>query len=358
MTTTDSPATTHDDAPRFLPELAERLPLIRDLRPMQFDHPAMRAWDAPHGDPETWDLQIADRELPGPHGPVPVRIYAPSDEVRDGAADDPRAGAVSDPGAPRPCLVWLHGGAFIGGDLDMPEAHEVARGIAGRAGAVVVSVFYRLCDVPADMGGAPATTNPRGETGVHAPIPLDDAHAAFTWVREHAADLGIDPSRIAVGGASAGGALAASLSQRLADEGAPARRALLMYPVVHAVLPEPTPEEAAALAVTPEVLRFHTETTVAMNENYLGGPVETATPYEFAALADEDALRALPATYIEVDEFDDLRRSGRAYAEQLRDAGVDVTFEIRRGVPHGHLNRVGLSAAAQSLDRMAALLGE
>ena len=350
MTTTDSPATTHDDAPRFLPELAERLPLIRDLGPMQFDHPAMRTWDAPHGEPETWDLQIADRELPGPHGPVPVRIYAPSDDARDGAAGDPAA--------LRPCLVWLHGGAFIGGDLDMPEAHEVARGIAGRAGAVVVSVFYRLCDVPADMGGAPATTNPRGETGVHAPIPLDDAHAAFTWVREQVADLGIDPSRIAVGGGSAGGALAASLSQRLADEGAPARRALLMYPVVHAVFPEPTPEEAAALAVTPEVLRFHTEATVAMNENYLGGPVETATSYEFAALADPAAMAALPPTYIEVDEFDDLRRSGRAYAEQLRDAGVDVTFEIRRGVPHGHLNRVGLSAAAQSLDRMAALLGE
>lgn len=350
MSTTDSPATPHDDAPGFLPELAERLPLIRDLGPMQFDHPAMRAWDAPHGEPETWDLQIADRELPGPHGPVPVRIYAPSDDARDGAADDPTA--------LRPCLVWLHGGAFIGGDLDMPEAHEVTRGIAGRAGAVVVSVFYRLCDAPGAMGGAPATTNPRGETGVHAPIPLDDAHAALEWVRQNAAELGADAARIAVGGTSAGGALAAALSQRLADEGAPAWRALLMYPVVHAELPEPTAEEAAALDATPEILRFRPQATRMMNENYLGGPVGTAGPYEFAALADPAAMAALPPTYIEADEFDDLRRSGRAYAEQLRDAGVDVTFEIRRGVPHGHLNRVGLSAAAQSLDRMAALLGE
>src|SRR5690625_470989 len=81
---------------------------------------ARARWDAPYGPAERWELRIEDTRAPGPHGPVPVRIYTPA-----AAAE-----------GPRPVLVWCHGGAFMHGDLDMPEADQVARGVAGRAGAV------------------------------------------------------------------------------------------------------------------------------------------------------------------------------------------------------------------------------
>ena len=107
------------------------------------------------------DVAIRDTELPGPHGPVPVRIYQPADG-----------------GGAQPALVWLHGGAFMFGDLDMPEADRTAREVCARAGAVVVSVDYRLA-----IGG------------VHYPVPLDDCVAAARWVRDHAAELGVDSAR-------------------------------------------------------------------------------------------------------------------------------------------------------------------
>src|SRR5690625_7783674 len=79
---------------------------------------ARAEWDAPYGPAEQWDLRVKDRQAPGPHGPVPVRIYTPTAPA----------------GAPRPVLVWCHGGAFMHGDLDMPEGDHVARGVAGRSG--------------------------------------------------------------------------------------------------------------------------------------------------------------------------------------------------------------------------------
>src|SRR5947209_10853361 len=121
--------------------------------------------------------EVATREdaAPGPHGPVPVRVYEP-------------AGGGTD----RPCLVWLHGGAFRFGDLDMPEADTTAREVCDRAGAVVVSVDYRLA-----------------VDGVHFPVPHDDVVAAVRWVRDSATVLRVDADRISLGGASAGGNLAA-----------------------------------------------------------------------------------------------------------------------------------------------------
>ena len=120
----------------------------------------------------------------GPHGPVPVRVYEPAD------GDSRRSG--------RPALLWLHGGAFMFGDLDMPEADRTGREVCTRAGAVVVSVDYR-----------------RAVGGVHHPVPLDDCVAATRWLRDSAAGLGVDPGRIHLGGASAGGNLATATALRL-----------------------------------------------------------------------------------------------------------------------------------------------
>ena len=114
-------------------------------------------WGPVPGPPE---VAVRSGAAPGPHGPVSVRVYEPSP-----------AGGIG-----RPCLIWLHGGGFIGGDLDMREADWTAREICARAGAVVVSVDYRLA-----------------VDGVHYPVPHDDAVAAIAWVRDGAGELGIDP---------------------------------------------------------------------------------------------------------------------------------------------------------------------
>lgn len=303
---------------------------------------ARAQWDAPYGPVERWDLRVEDRQVPGPHGPVPVRIYTPTAAAH----------------APRPALVWCHGGAFMHGDLDMPEADHVARGVAGRADAVVVSVDYRLCDEPPELGGSRARPFPGTVGEVRAPIPLDDVCAAVTWVGENAQELGIDGTRLAIGGASAGANLAAAASLRLAEEGRAPSASLLMYLVAHPLSPEPTEEEAEALARTPGLLRFSAESMRVMSGNYIGGPLEQATPHDFPGLASAEQLAGLPRTYIEADEFDDLRVSARRYAEQLRGAGAEVEYAVRRGVCHGHLNRVGLAEAQQSMDAMAEVMRE
>jgi acetyl esterase/lipase len=184
------------------------------------------------------DVDVRIDVAPGPHGYVPVRIYTPSASVDTG----------------RPALVWMHGGAFLGGDLDMVEADGVAREICARAGAVVVSVDYGLC-----------------HDGVTYPVPHDDVVAAIRWVRSGAAELGADDSRISVGGASAGANLAAGATLRLRDDDGWQPAALLLaYPVAHPVLPRASASLAAIMADLPRMLRFLPEDTAFINANYLG----------------------------------------------------------------------------------------
>ena len=332
MTSTTAPAEMEQRL-RVLAEAARRGPLTAEDD---------AAWKAPYGRAEWWDLRIDSREAPGPHGPVPLRIYTP----------------IAPAAGPRPVLVFCHGGSFQHGDLQMPEGDHTARGVAGRADAVVVSVDYRLCDEP--PGGTPARRIPGTDPDleIRAPIPCDDVIAAVDWTRAHAAQLGIDPDRLALGGASAGGNLAAAASLRLAEAGRAPAASLLMYPVLHPLNPEATPEEDEALAALPPMLRFTPEKMRRMSENYLGRPLEQATAHDFPGLGTAQQLSALPRTYLEADEFDDLRTSARRYAEQLTAAGVEVEYEVRRGVTHGHLNKVGLPQAATSRDRMATILQE
>lgn len=326
---------------RPLGEMARRLATLHGVETWDALDPEVHtAWDEEYGPQEEWDLIVEDREIPGPHGPVPVRLYTP--RTRQPGAD-----------GRRPALLWCHGGGFMHGDLDMPEGDHVARGVAGRADAVVVSVDYRLCD---EIDGSPARRFPGGPEHVIAPIPLDDVCAAVAWTRQNAEALGIDPGRVAIGGASAGGNVAAAASLRLADEGTPLAASLLLYLVAHPLRPEPDAEEAQALEATPPMLRFSQETMRAMSGNYIGRPLEEATPYDFPGLASAEQLAVLPRTYIETDEHDDLRVSGRRYAEQLSEAGVDVDYVVRRGVCHGHLNRVGLAEARESMDRMGEIV--
>lgn len=328
---------TSTDARPFVPAMQARRWVLDGLTDWADFTPDRAAiWEAPYGPAESWDLRIDDDSVEGPHGPIPIRIYRPTDNAS----------------SRRPGLVWCHGGGFVGGDLDMPEGHEVARGLAGRAGAVVVSVDYRLCPLPPGMSMGSVTPSSGAE--VRFPVPHDDVLAAFRWTRTHAVDLGLDPDRLALGGASAGANLAAGVTLRLRDDGEIPHQLLLAYPVLHPTMPAPSPELAEAIAVTPPLLRFPPELCTAMSENYLGGSTEGAPPYAFAGLSTD--LTGFPPTLIDNDEFDDLRCSGEAFARQLRDAGVDVEQVTTQGVPHGHLNRVGFDPTHASLDRMAARL--
>ena len=284
--------------------------LIQQIR--QFE-----TWDAAEAPPT---VHTRGESAPGPHGPVPVRIYTPVDHLPAGA----------------PCLVWLHGGGFIGGDLDMHEADWTAREVCAAAGTVVVSVDYRLA-----VGG------------VCYPVPHDDTVAAVTWVRDRAVDLGIDPARITIGGASAGGNLTAGAAVKLRDRDGWVPAALaLVYPVLHARVPSPPLSLAAALAELPPVFHTPPGEERPLTENYLGGPLSSADGYAFAANA---ILDRLCPTLVLNAEYDNLRPSGEAFTAALALAGVDVLQLTVRGMLHGFLN---LPAEVEPVRRCLDLIAE
>jgi len=292
------------------PAMSSRFPLLEGVPSMQAlmeDPQYARVRDelGAHPGYQVPDVRVLADAAPGPHGPVPVRVY---DDV-DG----------DDASGTRPCLVWMHGGAFIAGDLDMPEADWFSRELARRAGAVVVSVDYRLCN-----------------DGVHYPVPHDDVVAAARWARDNASGLGIDPARVSLGGASAGANLAAGAALKLRDaDGEPPAGLIFVYGVAHSVIPPLSAEHAALMREVPALLTFPPEATSAFNVNYLGGPVSTADGYAFPALAD---LRGLCPTLVLNAEYDDLRASGQAFAAALAAAGVDVRQVMATSMLHGFLN--------------------
>lgn len=265
-------------------------------------------------------VEVEDAGSTGELG-VPIRIYRPLPVARR------RAG-----------LVWVHGGGFAGGSIDMPESDYVACELAARASVVVVAVDYRLVD-----------------ERVHYPLPVDDVLEAWGWVTAHAASLGID-GPVALGGASAGGCLSVSATLRLRDESAALPSALLLaYPALHAVLPPLPPEEEAELDILPPIFRFDEAEVLEMFERYLGGsPAEADDGYAVPAVAD---LRGLPQTLIVNSDYDTLRASGQSFAGALAEAGVAVECVCEPGTLHGHLNTIGLAGADASLDRFASFLG-
>ncbi len=276
---------------------------------------------------EEWDptvpppqVGVREEHAPGPHGPVPVRVYGPP----------PVAGTT------RPCLVWLHGGGFGGGDLEMREADWTAREVSARADAVVVSVDYRLA---------------QGE--VSYPVPHDDAVAAVAWVRDQAAALGVDPLRISAGGASAGANLTAGAALKLRDRDGWVPAALvLVYGVFHPVVPAPSRSLAARLAELPGLYQEKPgEDTSWVTTNYLGGPLSTADGYAMPALA---VLDGLCPTVLVNGEYDNLRASGEAFAAALALAGVDVRQVLVPGMLHAFLNLPAeLEPVGRALDLMA-----
>jgi acetyl esterase len=300
-------------------EVAARFPLLDGIGSLQEamgdpekDRRVREFMEPPHDPPAA--VPTRDLTVPGPHGPIPVRVYG------------------AEQGSGRPALLWIHGGGFMMGDLDMPEADWTAREVCARAGAVVVSVDYRLA-----VGG------------VHHPVPLDDCVAAARWLRQSATDLGVDPDAISIGGGSAGGNLSVATALRLRDEDDWRPAALIpVYPVLHAALPAASPEVAALLDDVPPALRFTPEGTAGMNANYLGD--QEADGYSFPALAE---LAGLAPTLLVTAEYDDLRTTGEAFVDLLRAAGVEVRHVQADGMLHGFLN---LSATVDPVDEVLDLV--
>ncbi|MFG6490689.1 alpha/beta hydrolase fold domain-containing protein [Microbacterium sp. P03] len=281
---------------------------------------------------DTATVDVSDREIDGPHGPLTLRVYLPE--------------ASAGPG-----LVWAHGGGFAGGDLDMPEADGVARELAAR-GIVVVSVDYRRAPLPqvwAEATGASATG------GVHYPVPSDEVAAAFHWAAaaDPAAHLASGPW--AIGGASAGGNLAAGATLRLIHDGGPVPAlAVLAYPTLHAVQAAPDAELRAALDANPDADRFGPAAVLGMYENYLGGAVQNPEVFAVPGDASAEQLALFPPTIMINGDVDQLRVSGEAFARALSEAGREVDVSTEPGTMHGHLNRPDEPAASRSLDRFAA----
>ena len=242
----------------------------------------------------------------GPHGPIPMRLYRP---FGTGAADI------------LPALVYYHGGGWVIGDLDTHDV--VCRQLANRAGCAVISVDYRL---------APEHKFPAA---------VDDAFAALLWVASEAAALRLDPSRLAVGGDSAGGNLTAVTTLRARDAGfAGLRYQILVYP-------------ATDFAGTYESQARHVEGPILTAANqawfrghYLRGDADLtdwrASPLRAASLAN------LPPAYVLTAGHDPLCDEGEAYAARLEASGVAVTRRVFPGQIHGFLTMGRMIGAAET----------
>jgi acetyl esterase/lipase len=252
------------------------------------------------------DMEIEDRTVPATPD-VPVRIYRPH-------------------GA-RCAIVWLHGGGFVMGGLDVE--HPWAARIADASKTVVVSVGYRL---------APEH---------RFPAALDDAYAAVMWTAEHAAELGLNPQHIAVGGHAAGAGLAAAVALRVRDQRGPT--------IAFQLLNQPELDDrqetwsARNFTDTPFMTR---DKVSASWRHYLGSAA--ASPYAAPARASD--LSGLPPAYIATAEFDPNRDEAIIYAQRLMEAGVPVELHQWRGTFHGSQAVLSADVSQRQIEELGTVL--
>ncbi len=256
--------------------------------------------------------QVHERTVRGADGPLPARFYVPR-----GAFD------------PGPLLVFFHGGGMVYGDLDSHDA--LCRFLAEEAGVRVLSVDYRL---------APEHPFPAG---------VEDAWAAFEWVASNAADYDADPTRLAVGGDSAGGYLAAATALRAAQEQVPLAFQLLIYPMTEMFSERPSRSRfAEGFYLT---RRFMVEAETA----YLAGgdPADPRASVLHADLPKAVVAHLAPA-YLVTAGFDPLRDEGEAYADRLEEAGAAVTRRMETDQIHGFANLLAVEGPAREATRRCA----
>lgn len=244
-----------------------------------------------------------------------------STKARVGGVTVTRHGAVAPDGAPvelrwysrdgeapGSAAVYLHGGGMVGGSLDLYE--PFVRSYVAASGVPMLGVDYRL-----------APEHPH-------PVPVEDAYAGLRWLSGHAQEMGVEPSRIAVMGDSAGGGIAAGVALLARSRGLPLARQILIYPMLDDRNTVPDP------ALAPFVTWSH-------DENYTGWSAllgqrtgAEAVPAVAAPSRATDLGGVAPA-YLEAAELDILRDEGIEYARRLARAGVPVELHVHPGVPHG-----------------------
>lgn len=259
----------------------------------------------PVGFPPTREIaHISDEQI----GDIPIRVYQGEDE-------------------PTGLLVYFHGGGFVIGSIGLMD--NVARELAHSSGAAVVSVGYRL---------APEHPYPAG---------LEDCESVTRWALANSGRFGLPPSAVVVGGESAGGNLAASVSLRLRDAGDTLLAGqLLMYPVVAERMVHPSTVEFDGLVISRKAGEQYWAA-------YSGGQDLSRDPY--AAPLRAPSLEGLPPALVVLGGCDLLRDEGRAYGNRLRDEGVQVEEVCYPGQPHGFIN-FDFPAAALAHEHIGAWL--
>ena len=274
-----------------------------DPRPMQVEarREETRRTSALMAGPPVPVRAVRDLTIPGPDGPLEARYYAP---FRHGWR------------SPEPMLVWFHGGGFVVGDLD--TADQPARMLCRHGDLSVLSVAYRL-----------APEHP-------FPAAVQDAVAALRWALENADALDADPQRVAVGGESAGGGLAAVAAQQMRGTGQPAAQ-LLLYPAVDMVTRFPSSDQFS------DGYFLTSADTDWFLDHYAGDADRTDTRMS-PLLAPE--LSGLAPALVVTAAFDVLRDQGEAYARAMRQAGTPVVLRRVPRLIHGFVNTIGINRAA------------
>ena len=262
--------------------------------------------------------RIEDISIPGPAGDIPARVYSSS------AAK-----------TPQPAVVYFHGGGWVQGDLE--THHGLCARLAKHAGVLVVAVDYRL---------APEHKFPAA---------VDDCLAAYRWARSKGRDVGADPARVAVAGDSAGGNLSATVSQLATSEGSPVPTCqVLIYPAVDFSLDTESHRAMVEGHVIPR------ERVVWYMEQYLRSEADKSDLRASPLRA--QSLKGQPPAMIVTAGFDPLRDEGRAYADRLRQAGVDVVYREYPGQIHAFVSLTkaipqGMAATLEIADYLRRRLG-
>jgi len=257
--------------------------------------------------------RVENREVPGPHGPIPVRLYTPEGQ------------------GPFPILLYFHGGGWVVCSIETHDAWS--RHITNKIGCVVVSVDYRQ-----------APEHP-------FPAAVDDCYAATQWAATHAASFNGDDRRLAVAGDSAGGTLAAVVCLLARDQGGPT----LTYQVL--ITPATDYYNLALSSYRDNATGYGMDTAdvVWLMDLYLPRGVDRDDPRAFPLRATD--LAGLPSAMVMTAEYDSLRDDGDLYATRLQEAGVPVVWTRYEGMIHNFpLAYAVLDRGEQAVDNMAAAL--